>query len=162
MRGKLEAEAVSDISDKELVQRIFETSPIDGVVHFAAESHVDRSILGPEAFVRTNIFGTFNLLETCRRFWLSSRRPSLQERRFLHISTDEVYGSLHPGEPAAGSRAAARRGRRRRSRRPPPPPPSAPRARARAGARRRGDPGSRGRMASSDSPAPRRREPGSR
>ena len=83
-----------DISDKELVQRIFETSPIDGVVHFAAESHVDRSILGPEAFVRTNIFGTFNLLETCRRFWLSSRRPSLQEKRFLHISTDEVYGSL--------------------------------------------------------------------
>ena len=83
-----------DISDKELVQRIFETSPIDGVVHFAAESHVDRSILGPEAFVRTNIFGTFNLLETCRRFWLSSQRPSLQEKRFLHISTDEVYGSL--------------------------------------------------------------------
>ena len=66
-----------DISDKELVQRIFETSPVDGVVHFAAESHVDRSILGPEAFVRTNIYGTFNLLETCRRFWLSSPRATL-------------------------------------------------------------------------------------
>jgi dTDP-glucose 4,6-dehydratase len=83
-----------DISDKELVQRIFKTSPIDGVVHFAAESHVDRSILGPEAFVQTNICGTFNLLETCRRFWLSSPRETLQEKRFLHISTDEVYGSL--------------------------------------------------------------------
>ena len=83
-----------DISDKELVQRIFETSPIDGVVHFAAESHVDRSILGPEAFVRTNIYGTFNLLEACRRFWISSQHHPLQGKRFLHISTDEVYGSL--------------------------------------------------------------------
>src|SRR5512139_2897595 len=55
-----------DIRDKELVQGIFETSTLDGVVHFAAESHVDRSILGPEAFVQTNIYGTFNLLESCR------------------------------------------------------------------------------------------------
>ncbi len=110
-----------DISDKELVQRIFETSKIDGVVHFAAESHVDRSILGPEAFVRTNIYGTFNLLETCRRFWFSSQRETLQEKRFLHISTDEVYGSsaldseekftedslLTPSSPYAASKAAA-------------------------------------------------------
>jgi dTDP-glucose 4,6-dehydratase len=108
-----------DISDKELVQRIFETSPIDGVVHFAAESHVDRSILGPDAFVRTNIFGTFNLLETCRRFWFSSHRETLQEKRFLHISTDEVYGSLgstgyftehtpyDPSSPYSASKAAS-------------------------------------------------------
>ena len=108
-----------DIGDKELVQRIFETSPIDGVVHFAAESHVDRSILGPEAFVRTNVFGTFNLLETCRRFWLSSSRKDLEENRFLHISTDEVYGSLgntgyfteqtpyDPSSPYSASKAAS-------------------------------------------------------
>ncbi len=108
-----------DISDKELVQRIFETSKIDGVVHFAAESHVDRSILGPEAFVRTNIYGTFNLLETCRRFWFSSQRETLQEKRFLHISTDEVYGSLgstgyftehtpyDPSSPYSASKAAS-------------------------------------------------------
>jgi dTDP-glucose 4,6-dehydratase len=108
-----------DVSDKELVQRIFERSPIDGVVHFAAESHVDRSILGPEAFVRTNIYGTFNLLETCRRFWLSGRRETLHEKRFLHISTDEVYGSLgstgyftehtpyDPSSPYSASKAAS-------------------------------------------------------
>jgi len=108
-----------DVGDKELVQRIFETSPIDGVVHFAAESHVDRSILGPETFVRTNVYGTFNLLETCRRFWLLSPRPAMQEKRFLHISTDEVYGSLgstgyftertpyDPSSPYSASKAAS-------------------------------------------------------
>jgi dTDP-glucose 4,6-dehydratase len=83
-----------DVGDNELVGRIFETSPVDGVVHFAAESHVDRSILGPDAFVRTNVYGTFNLLETCRRFWLPSSGAAVQGKRFLHISTDEVYGSL--------------------------------------------------------------------
>jgi dTDP-glucose 4,6-dehydratase len=83
-----------DVGDNELVRRIFETSPVDGVVHFAAESHVDRSILGPDAFVRTNVYGTFNLLETCRRFWLPSSGAAVQGKRFLHISTDEVYGSL--------------------------------------------------------------------
>lgn len=108
-----------DIGDKELVQSIFETSPIDQVVHFAAESHVDRSILGPEAFVRTNIYGTFNLLETCRRFWSSSHLEVLREKRFLHISTDEVYGSLRstgyfteqtpydPSSPYSASKAAS-------------------------------------------------------
>jgi dTDP-glucose 4,6-dehydratase len=108
-----------DVSDKELVRRVFETSPIDGVVHFAAESHVDRSILGPEAFVRTNVYGTFNLLETCRRFWLSSQRHPLEEKRFLHISTDEVYGSLEstgyfteqtpydPSSPYSASKASS-------------------------------------------------------
>ena len=108
-----------DIGDKELVQSIFETSPIDQVVHFAAESHVDRSILGPEAFVRTNIYGTFNLLENCRRFWSSSHLEVLREKRFLHISTDEVYGSLRstgyfteqtpydPSSPYSASKAAS-------------------------------------------------------
>jgi dTDP-glucose 4,6-dehydratase len=108
-----------DIGDKELVQGIFEASPIEEVVHFAAESHVDRSILGPEAFVRTNIYGTFNLLEACRRFWSSSRREIIQEKRFLHISTDEVYGSLgstgyfteqtpyDPSSPYSASKAAS-------------------------------------------------------
>ena len=108
-----------DISDKELLQQIFETSDVDGVAHFAAESHVDRSILGPEAFVRTNIYGTFNLLETCRRFWLSNHSEPLRARRFLHISTDEVYGSLgstghftehtpyDPSSPYSASKAAS-------------------------------------------------------
>jgi dTDP-glucose 4,6-dehydratase len=108
-----------DISEKELVRRIFETSRIDGVVHFAAESHVDRSILGPESFVRTNIYGTFNLLEACRRFWSSSHMKALQKNRFLHISTDEVYGSLgstgyftehtpyDPSSPYSASKAAS-------------------------------------------------------
>jgi dTDP-glucose 4,6-dehydratase len=105
-----------DIGDKELVQRVFETSPIEGVVHFAAESHVDRSILSPETFVRTNIYGTFNLLETCRRFWTPG---DLEAKRFLHISTDEVYGSLgsngyftektpyDPSSPYSASKAAS-------------------------------------------------------
>jgi dTDP-glucose 4,6-dehydratase len=108
-----------DIGDKELVQSIFETSPIDQVVHFAAESHVDRSILGPEAFVRTNTYGTFNLLETCRRFWTSGHREAREVKRFLHISTDEVYGSLEsdgyftektpydPSSPYSASKAAS-------------------------------------------------------
>jgi len=108
-----------DICDKEQVQRIFETSPVDAVVHFAAESHVDRSIRGPEAFVRTNVYGTYNLLETCRRFWLSSPRPAAQGKRFLNISTDEVYGSLgstgyftestpyDPSSPYSASKAAS-------------------------------------------------------
>jgi dTDP-glucose 4,6-dehydratase len=108
-----------DISDKELVRRVFETSSVDGVIHFAAESHVDRSILGPEAFVRTNIYGTFNLLETCRRFWFSGQPDALKEKRFLHVSTDEVYGSLgstgyftehtpyDPSSPYSASKAAS-------------------------------------------------------
>jgi dTDP-glucose 4,6-dehydratase len=74
-----------DVSDKELVHRIFETSSLDGVIHFAAESHVDRSILGPEAFVRSNIYGIFTLLETCRRFWFSGHPDALQEKRFLQV-----------------------------------------------------------------------------
>jgi dTDP-glucose 4,6-dehydratase len=83
-----------DLAEQELVLHLFEASRIDCVVHFAAESHVDRSILGPDVFVRTNILGTFNLLEACRRFWPLKDMSSLCKRRFLHISTDEVYGSV--------------------------------------------------------------------
>jgi dTDP-glucose 4,6-dehydratase len=83
-----------DIADKEIIHDIFEKSDIEWVIHFAAESHVDRSVLGPEIFVRTNILGTFNLLEAARIFWPIQDPKGLKRRRFLHISTDEVYGSL--------------------------------------------------------------------
>jgi len=84
-----------DICDQALVNRVFEQEQIDHVVHFAAESHVDRSISGPETFIRTNVLGTFNLLEAARRHWQGER----QACRFLHVSTDEVYGSLGPEDP---------------------------------------------------------------
>lgn len=80
-----------DIGDAELVRRILAEERIDAVVHFAAESHVDRSILGPEIFVRTNVLGTQVLLEESRRHWKSGAAERL---RFLHVSTDEVYGTL--------------------------------------------------------------------
>lgn len=83
-----------DICDSQLLVQLFEKEVFDGVVHFAAESHVDRSIYGPEAFINTNINGTFQLLETCLTAWKQNRLP--QDFRFLHISTDEVYGSLGP------------------------------------------------------------------
>jgi dTDP-glucose 4,6-dehydratase len=86
-----------DICDREVVDRLFAEERIDTVVHFAAESHVDRSIDGPADFIRTNILGTFTLLEAARNAWLSgpeSRVPSPEKCRFLHVSTDEVYGSL--------------------------------------------------------------------
>lgn len=84
-----------DIGDRELVERLFREKQIDTVVNFAAESHVDRSILGPDAFIKTNINGTFNLLEVARAVW----GDNVGERRFLHVSTDEVYGSLSADEP---------------------------------------------------------------
>lgn len=83
-----------DICDRELVDRIFLEEQIDTVVHFAAESHVDRSISGPSDFIRTNIVGTFNLLETARSAWLTCPQGPISNPRFLHVSTDEVYGSL--------------------------------------------------------------------
>jgi dTDP-glucose 4,6-dehydratase len=83
-----------NITDKSLLERLFSEENFDGVVHFAAESHVDRSILGPEAFLETNVLGTFHLLEASLRLWESAGRPP--RFRFLHISTDEVYGSLGP------------------------------------------------------------------
>jgi dTDP-glucose 4,6-dehydratase len=83
-----------DIRDANLLEQLFKENHFDGVVHFAAESHVDRSILGPEAFVETNALGTFRLLEASRKYWESTGKPT--DFRFLHISTDEVYGSLGP------------------------------------------------------------------
>lgn len=85
-----------DICDRALVESLLEETAPDAVVHLAAESHVDRSIDGPAAFLETNIRGTFTLLEAVRR-WRSGRRG---EFRFQHVSTDEVFGSLGPDDPA--------------------------------------------------------------
>lgn len=87
-----------DICDRALVDELFAGENIDTVAHFAAESHVDRSILGPGAFVQTNVVGTFTLLESFRQHWLSNHQPD--NYRFLHVSTDEVYGSLGVNDPA--------------------------------------------------------------
>jgi dTDP-glucose 4,6-dehydratase len=86
-----------DITDRPLVDDLLATEAIDTVAHFAAESHVDRSISGPEAFIRTNVLGTFTLLEAFRHHWLRREQPVAD--RFLHVSTDEVYGSLGPDDP---------------------------------------------------------------
>jgi len=83
-----------DIRDKSLLEDIHEKEEFDCIVHFAAESHVDRSIVGPAAFIETNINGTFNLLEESLKHWERNERP--KNFRFIHISTDEVYGSLGP------------------------------------------------------------------
>jgi len=82
-----------DICDGTLSAHLFEQHDIQAVVHFAAESHVDRSITGPDAFVRTNVFGTFTLLECAKKYWLDQGKGDAGSR-FLHVSTDEVYGSL--------------------------------------------------------------------
>ncbi|MGG6294367.1 dTDP-glucose 4,6-dehydratase [Leptolyngbya sp. AN02str] len=87
-----------DICDRPLIDVLLQEEAIDTVAHFAAESHVDRSILGPGAFVQTNVVGTFTLLEAFRQYWLSANKP--ESYRFLHVSTDEVYGSLGPTDPA--------------------------------------------------------------
>jgi dTDP-glucose 4,6-dehydratase len=92
-----------DICDSELVEQILENNQIDTIVHFAAETHVDRSILGPGQFIQTNIIGTYTLLEAARKYWLdkgNSKNNAPNNPRFHHISTDEVYGSLRPDEPA--------------------------------------------------------------
>ncbi|KAF0107593.1 MAG: dTDP-glucose 4 6-dehydratase [Anaerolineaceae bacterium] len=85
-----------DICDAALVERILREHQVDTIVHFAAESHVDRSILGPAPFVQTNIVGTFTLLEAARQAW----DGKFEGKRFHHVSTDEVFGSLGPGDPA--------------------------------------------------------------
>ena len=85
-----------DITDRELVLQLLRDEQVDTVVNFAAESHVDRSILGPDAFINTNIQGTFALLEAAKAAW----SPLSEEVRFLHVSTDEVYGSLDANGPA--------------------------------------------------------------
>lgn len=84
-----------DICDADLVQKLMQTHNIDTIVHFAAESHVDRSIAGPAEFITTNIVGTFTLLEAAKKHWQQQG-----DYRFHHISTDEVYGSLSPTDPA--------------------------------------------------------------
>ena len=83
-----------DICDRKEIERIFKQYDIDTVIHFAAESHVDRSILGPEAFIRTNVMGTFTLLDVARNYWGCSLDNVRDDVLFHHISTDEVYGSL--------------------------------------------------------------------
>jgi dTDP-glucose 4,6-dehydratase len=88
-----------DVCDAQLLCQIFLENNIQGVVHFAAESHVDNSISGPQAFVETNIMGTFQLLEAARKTWLDrnqSKKAGYENARFHHISTDEVYGALGP------------------------------------------------------------------
>ena len=87
-----------DIRDTDLVEKLLREHSISTIIHFAAESHVDRSITGPDAFIETNILGTHSLLKAARAVWLDE--GSGQPHRFHHISTDEVYGSLTPDEPA--------------------------------------------------------------
>lgn len=86
-----------DICDRALIESLFNQYNFDGVIHFAAESHVDNSIAGPEAFIKTNINGTFTLLDVSRKNWIAEPfnfREGCKNKRFLHVSTDEVYGSL--------------------------------------------------------------------
>ncbi len=86
-----------DIRDTALIERLLREQQLDTIVHFAAESHVDRSIIGPDAFIETNVVGTHSLLKAARRVWLEER--AVPKHRFHHVSTDEVYGSLGPADP---------------------------------------------------------------
>jgi dTDP-glucose 4,6-dehydratase len=88
-----------DICDRALLDRLFAEHSPRAVVHFAAESHVDRSIHGPAAFVKTNVEGTFTLLEATRAHWLTLAADAKAAFRFHHVSTDEVYGSLSKTDP---------------------------------------------------------------
>lgn len=108
-----------DICDGPAVTRLFEKHRPDAIMHLAAESHVDRSIAGPAEFIQTNITGTYNLLEGARAYWNALDQEKQQQFRFLHVSTDEVYGSLgaeglfseksayRPNSPYAASKASA-------------------------------------------------------
>ncbi|UPW20055.1 dTDP-glucose 4,6-dehydratase [Agarivorans sp. TSD2052] len=92
-----------DICDTELVEKLLNQHHIDTLVHFAAESHVDRSITGPDAFIETNIMGTYSLLKAAKKVWID--QPAIDGKpavahRFHHVSTDEVYGTLSPTDPA--------------------------------------------------------------
>ncbi|MEO7502887.1 MAG: dTDP-glucose 4,6-dehydratase [Gemmatimonadaceae bacterium] len=91
-----------DITDRELVDELIRKRPVDTVVHFAAESHVDRSISRPAAFIETNLVGTFTLLEVARAAWLSN--GTRNDVRFHHVSTDEVFGSLAEDDPPFNER----------------------------------------------------------
>jgi len=86
-----------DICDRQLIESLFEEHNFKGVIHFAAESHVDNSISNPDAFIKTNIFGTFNLLDVAKKHWMKGPneiKSGYENCRFHHISTDEVYGTL--------------------------------------------------------------------
>lgn len=109
-----------DINDRAVVARLIAQHKPDAIVHLAAESHVDRSIHGPGDFVQTNVVGTFSLLEEARTYWSTLAEPAKSRFRFLHVSTDEVYGSLGtndsafteitayaPNSPYAASKAAS-------------------------------------------------------
>ena len=89
-----------DICDSSLVESILRDEEVDAIVHFAAETHVDRSLEGPGAFIETNIVGTYTLLEAARKVWLTERNLNKQRVRFHHVSTDEVFGTLAPEDPA--------------------------------------------------------------
>jgi len=89
-----------DIRDQALVEDLLRSEHIDTLVHFAAESHVDRSISGPDAFIETNILGTHSLLKAARTVWLDDPETRTDNHRFHHVSTDEVYGSLEANDPA--------------------------------------------------------------
>ena len=89
-----------DIDDSQLVSELLRSHQPSAIVHFAAESHVDRSIHAADEFIRTNVQGTFHLLQAAYEFWRDLPEPRQREFRFLHISTDEVYGSLGPSDPA--------------------------------------------------------------
>ncbi|MBF0439815.1 MAG: dTDP-glucose 4,6-dehydratase [Magnetococcales bacterium] len=108
-----------DICNQELVNYLLRTHQVDTIVHFAAETHVDRSISGPATFIQTNIVGTFSLLEAARDFWLKEKRWDGERCRYHQVSTDEVYGSLgdddppfsettpyHPNSPYSASKAS--------------------------------------------------------
>jgi dTDP-glucose 4,6-dehydratase len=88
------------VCDKQLVSDIFHRHSIDTVVHFAAETHVDRSIHDPESFVQSNIVGTYTMIEAARQAWLVEKILPVESAHFHHVSTDEVFGTLGPGEPA--------------------------------------------------------------
>lgn len=92
-----------DICDTELVEKLLKDHQLNTIVHFAAESHVDRSITGPDAFIETNILGTYSLLKAAKKVWLDepkSKGDEPLEHRFHHVSTDEVYGTLEANDPA--------------------------------------------------------------
>jgi len=92
--------AKGDVCDRALVRELLRKHKPRAVLHFAAESHVDRSIEGPAPFVQTNVVGTFALLEEARAYWMTLPAGEREAFRFLHVSTDEVYGSLGPDDPA--------------------------------------------------------------
>jgi dTDP-glucose 4,6-dehydratase len=94
-----------DIGNASLIESVLTDFDIDTIVHFAAESHVDRSLEGPAAFIQTNIVGTFTLLEAARKIWQETNKMNPSKVRFHHISTDEVFGSLEPGESAFTEKA---------------------------------------------------------